>query len=210
MFWHLVWQSSCVTCPSGSGYKTVLLTWKAGSRRKPATLNASSQCTHKEHIVCIFSSAHHRDGNPSNPVCTTQQCRKHRALYISQKSEEDHTGWWSISDPGSTVHLYSRALLPSLPLSKHAMANFPLIAHFSRYFLPIPAVCCFYKHVHAWFPQSLLTDPTEGATRRICRLKITDLDLVLVAPDYTSLTILKSHCCLFNFFFHLAFIPLYS
>lgn len=99
MFWHLTRQTSCVTCPSGSGYRTVLLIWKAWSRRKPATLNASFQRTHEEHTVCIFSSVRHRDGNPSEPIYTIQQCRKQPALHIFQKVEEDHGAWQSISGP---------------------------------------------------------------------------------------------------------------
>lgn len=205
MFWHLIWQTSCVTCPSGGGYKTVLLIWKARSRRKPATLNASFRCTHKEHIVCVFSSVCYGDGNPSYPVCTIQQCRKQRALHIFQKVDE------ALQAPSSTVHLHSRALLPSLPLPKHAMANFLLIPHPSRYFLSSPAVCCFYNHIQAWFPPSLLTHPTEGDTQR--DLQATGLNYWsrfgacgsgLPLCDHLKITvwfILISFC--------LAFIPLY-
>lgn len=207
MFWHLIWQTSCVTCPSGSGYKTVLLIKKAWSRRKPATSNASFQCTRKEHIVCIFSSFFIDMAIPPTLFVPYNNEESRQPCKFSKRWRKT-----THADRAPQAHLHSRALQPSLPLPKYAMPNFSLIPQSSRYFLPSPAVSCFYKHIHAWYPQSLLTDPTEGATRDICRLQAENYwsshgtcGSCLPLSDHLKITLL-----FIIVFSHLAFIPLYT
>lgn len=212
MFWHLIWQTSCVTCPSGSGYKTVLLIWKARSRKKPATLNASCSAPMKNTLSAFFQVF-------AIKMAILQTCLYHAIMQKAESPTHFPKGGGrphrASQSPGSTAHLHSRTLLPSLPLPKHATANFPLLPHSSRCFLSSAAVCCFYKHIHAWFPQSHLTDLTEGAARGICRLQAENhsarfgtCDSWLPLSDHPKITLKIKLFILI--LFHLAFIPLYS
>lgn len=209
MFWHLIWQTSCVTCPSGSGYKTVLLIWKARSRKKPATLNASCSAPMKNTQSAFFQVF-------AIKMAMLQTCLYHA---IMQKAESPtHLPKGGGRPHRLTEHL--RALAAQLiSTAGHCCPaclsqNMPRPIFPSYLTLPdvFSPVCCFYKHIHAWFPQSHLTDLTEGAARGICSLQAENhsarfgtCDSWLPLSDHPKITLL-----FILILFHLAFIPLYS